>query len=264
MTTRKTLWQEMTRREIDEASRAGFAVIIATGAIEQHGPHLPVDTDISCSYELAKRIAEEMENVLVAPPVWWGYAPMNSGFPGLLTVRIETFLDLLRDICTSMLDQGFRKIFLLNGHGPNEDLLRLLVQDIRRTHDVPIACASWYDLAAEEIQRVRDSGMGGIGHAGELETSMQLFLRGEGMLDMASAKAHYIDPVEDFGSSFGWNDMFGRGMVYIGLHNIVVNPLGIYGDPTLASAEKGEHIAAAVVDNAVAFLEEYIDRCDAP
>src|SRR5690554_3881324 len=110
-------WSEMTSPEIAKASEECAVVLLPIGAIEQHGPHLPVDTDISGAWEVAKELARRKPYSIVAPPVWWGLSGSHRAFAGTLTLRPATFYALLHDICVSLIDQGFQKIVLVVGHG---------------------------------------------------------------------------------------------------------------------------------------------------
>lgn len=252
----KFLWNEMNRREIEKAQQAGYMIIIPVGSIEQHGPHLPVDTDINSSYEIAKRAAMKRGDVLICPPVWFGYSPHHMGFHGTITIRLETFLDLLKDICDSLYQHGFRKMLILNGHGGNRALINLVVNDFMRTHRTKILAASYWDLAAREIRSIRKSEPGGMGHACELETSVQLYLR-QNLVDTSEISKETWTPKTRFGISHGARDLLDSGSVTIGFDFAESAPKGIMGDPTVASADTGEKIVAAVVDRLVDLLEEY-------
>jgi len=246
----------MNRQEIEKAQKAGDMVVIPVGSIEQHGPHLPVDTDIHSAYEIAKRAALKRGDVLVCPPVWFGYSPHHMGFHGTLTIRLETFLNLLKDICDSLYQHGFRKMLILNGHGGNRALINLVANDFMRTHRTKILAASYWDLAAQEIRNLRKSEPGGMGHACELETSVQLYLRRD-LVDTGQVSKETWTPKSRFGISYGPRDLLDSGSVTIGFDFAESAPRGIMGDPTVASADTGEKVVAAVVDRLVDLLEEY-------
>jgi creatinine amidohydrolase/Fe(II)-dependent formamide hydrolase-like protein len=109
----------MRRGEIAEAAREGAVVIVPMGAIEQHGPHLPLNTDIYDALAIAQRAAELVEEfpVLVAPPIWWGLSNEHMDLPGTINVRLETLTAVVSDVCHSIHAHGFDKIVLLSGHG---------------------------------------------------------------------------------------------------------------------------------------------------
>src|SRR5436190_17297377 len=115
------LWAELRRDEIAAARDARAVVVVPIGAIEQHGPHLPVNTDISAAWAIAIRLSVACEDppVLVAPAVPWGVSHYHMVFPGTLTLTVESLSELLLDLCRSIAHNGFRRIVLLNGHGGN-------------------------------------------------------------------------------------------------------------------------------------------------
>jgi len=110
---RGILWAEMTREDLKAALGQDPVVIVPVGAIEQHGPHLPVDTDANGVYELAVRAATAQSGVIVAPPIWWGYSHNHRAWPGLITLSSETLIQVVQDICLSIHQQGFRRIIVL-------------------------------------------------------------------------------------------------------------------------------------------------------
>ena len=93
-------------------AQRGALVILPIGSVEQHGPHLPLDVNISVPYLLAVRAAVRCADlpVLVAPPLMLGVAHYKMGEPGTISLRLETFLDVLRDVARSIWRNGFRRI----------------------------------------------------------------------------------------------------------------------------------------------------------
>jgi creatinine amidohydrolase len=253
---RKILWAEMTRIEVAEAARKDTLVIVPVGAIEQHGPHLPVNVDIADAFEIARRVAQRERDVLVAPPVWWGYSPYHAGLAGTISLRPETYLALLEDVLDGIISHGFRKIFLLNGHGGNRNLISVAVFECMRRTGVSVASASFWDLATEQIAKIRESPKGGMAHACELETSMQLVFQPH-LVKMELATRELVDSRKSYGTSFSFRDLMDFGAVTTGYDIAKTDPTGILGDPTLATAEKGRQILQAVLDGISRFIKEY-------
>ena len=250
------LWQDMTAPQLAEARTERSVVLLPIGAIEQHGSHLPVDTDIAGAYESAVEASRRCSYAIVAPPVWWGLSGAHREFPGLLTLRRATFVSLLEDLCTSMVDQGFEKIALIVGHAPNKPVVQAFVGEYMEDHGTALLQLNYVNLAAELFGRIRKSKLGGASHAGELETSLQMHLRpGQIMLD--AAPVHYIDPKRDFGLSAAKKDMFSAGEATVGFDFKASFPDGVMGDPTLASAETGRQLFAVIVERLCAILDEY-------
>jgi len=252
----KILWAEMTRPELEQAAKKDTLVILPVGAIEQHGPHLPVNTDTCDAYEIAKLVAKRERDVLVAPPVWWGYSPYHAGFAGTISLRPEVYLNLLQDVCDGILSHGFRKLFILNGHGGNRNLISVAVFECMRRTGVSIAAASFWDMATERIREVRESPKGGMGHSCELETSVQLVFQ-PALVKQDLASRQMVDSLRSYGTSMSFKDLMDFGAVTTGYDLTRTDPTGILGDPTVASAEKGQRIVDAVLDGIAAFIKEY-------
>jgi creatinine amidohydrolase len=249
------LWAEMSRLEIARAAGTDTLVIVPVGAIEQHGPHLPVNVDTVDAFEIAKLVARRERDVLVAPPVWWGYSPYHARLAGTISLRPETYLALLQDVLDAIMSHGFRKIFLLNGHGGNRNLLSVAVFECMRRTGVSVASASYWDLAADQIAAIRESPKGGMAHACELETSLQLVLQ-PSLVRMELATCELVDPRKSYGTSLSFRDLMDFGAVTTGYDIATTDPTGILGDPTLASAEKGQRILVAVLDGISKFIKE--------
>jgi len=124
---KRCLIEEMTPEEITEALRTVDTVLVPLGTIEQHGPHLPVGTDVLIPMEIAKRVAEKGK-VLVAPPIYYGNSLSMEEMRGVVTITPEALATLLFDLCKSLAKQGFRKIVFLNGHGGNVQVLDFIGQ----------------------------------------------------------------------------------------------------------------------------------------
>ena len=173
------VWGEMTAAELGECAAAGDVVLLPIGAVEQHGPHLPTDVDIRGAIETANAAAAQRDYMVVAPPVWWGLSGAHKGFPGLLTVRVETFLALLEDLCESIVDDGFKKIVLVVGHGSNKPPVQMFVGQFAQKTGVNILQLNYLNLGSAKFQEIRQSGLGGDFHAGEAETALILHLAPE-------------------------------------------------------------------------------------
>jgi len=177
---KKVLWQEMRRTEVEQAAKAGAVVIIPVGSIEQHANHLPLNTDINCCSSIAQRAAELVDDfpVLVAPPIWMGLSMGHMDHPGTISLKLHTFIDVLTEVATSIAAQGFKKLFFLNGHGGNAGVINSMrVKLMNEDRSVPSCIAyTYWRLIDKELQSISETDYR-IGHAGEIETSLQLFLQ---------------------------------------------------------------------------------------
>ncbi|MBI3976792.1 MAG: creatininase family protein [Chloroflexi bacterium] len=246
--TRKVLWQEMRRGEIEEVAKAEGIPIVPVGSIEQHGPHLPLNTDICDAWSIAQRAAERSERfpIVVAPPIWWGVSPYHMGFPGTISLRPETLDALIVDVCTSIHAHGFAKIVLLNGHGGN--FLQPVVTRLT-AEGVPTAVVTYWDLMREEMAAISQTDGGSIGHSGEMETSLQLFLQPH-LVATELIGPHLTGPT-------AWPARRGILAAGFGLvdHLQRDQPTGVAGDPTAGTAAKGEQIVEAAVRCLLRYLE---------
>lgn len=170
------LLAELTREEIRQIA-PNATVIIPTAAIEQHGPHLPIITDTLLVGEVARRSAEVASRdvpVFVAPTLPYGISAHHRPFPGVLSLNINTFVDVLRDLGESLAISGFKRVFILNGHGGNDEAVRLVTRDIGLMHNVLAGAASYWTLAAPALRsRTEIEKLGSLpGHAGAFETAL--------------------------------------------------------------------------------------------
>jgi creatinine amidohydrolase len=114
---------EMTWEEVRDAAGEGYGVLLPVGSTEQHGPHLPLATDVLLPFALAKGVATRTR-VVIAPPIAYGYQskPLSGGgqgFPGTTSVRGATLISLLRDVVGELIRSGFKKIIITNWHYEN-------------------------------------------------------------------------------------------------------------------------------------------------
>lgn len=175
---KKIFWQEMWRHEFHEALEKDPVIILPTGSIEQHGPHCPMDVDISIPFHLAVEVAQTVDEfpTIVAPPLWWGLSHYNKGFPGTISLELETFQHVLADVCRSIYENGFKRIVVLNGHGGNDAPVRT-VRDTISEENIFIISYSWWQSVEKEMGELSEADGSSVGHAGEWETSVQLYLR---------------------------------------------------------------------------------------
>jgi creatinine amidohydrolase len=141
-------------------------VILPVGTVEAHGI-IPLGTDIIIPERLSEMIADAM-NVLIAPTVNYGITKSLLPYPGSMTVSQKAFSDYTFEVCAGLADNGFRKIFIMNGHGGNIDDLRTIVRQLWAEKRVYSAAISWW-LLCEDIVREVYGETGG--HAGLDETA---------------------------------------------------------------------------------------------
>jgi len=178
----RLLLQELTREEARAIASEAIAVL-PVGATEQHGPHLPVGTDaFGVEYvarEAAKAVAGRIP-IVVTPTLPFGSSHHHLPFGGTMSLSTETYYRVVSELAGSLIAGGFRRIFILNGHGGNSELIQLVARDLALTHQAHLAAASYWTVAWDALVAL-DAHQGGRlpGHAGAFETSLILALRPE-------------------------------------------------------------------------------------
>lgn len=235
---------EATTHEINRLDRARTAVVVPFAAVEQHGPHLPVGTDTIITQALGERLEKRIpDRVLLLPVELFGSSPHHLVFSGTLSLTSRTFLEVAWELADSLARHGFHHFLLLNGHGGNQALLNVAVQEIRlKRPELKIAHATYWTVAAEEFARIRESKEGGMGHACEMETSILLALRPE--LVRRELAEPGGDPPR---SAWDHHDMLRPALVGQFRFWSEMTRNGVLGDPTLAKAAKGERFLEAAV-----------------
>lgn len=170
---------ELNREQLRAATDS--LVILPIGATEQHGPHLPTGTDfftITAVAEEAARIAGAEIPVIVTPALPFGSSDHHFLFGGTLSFSTETYYRVLRELVESLVTDGFRRIFVVNGHGGNHELAELAARDVALKQKAHVAAGSYWAIAWEGLVAAgAHKGRRLPGHAGDFETSMMLALR---------------------------------------------------------------------------------------
>lgn len=209
------LWEERNRTEVGEYAERGAVVVVPIGSLEQHGVALPVSTDSRDLTFVAHRGAQLAEGVpvLVTPVIPFGVSPHHMMYGGTISLRVETVVALLTDICESIVADGFDRILILNGHGGNSNTVGAAALQLKHQLKRQIEALTWWDLIPEVIDAVREGPCRTIGHAGESECSCILALTPD------AVRKDQLKLVE-----------------------------GVSDDPSLGTAEKGRRILEAAAE----------------
>ena len=188
--------------------------MLPLGSVEQHGNHMPLGTDTMLAHAVSLAAAARAGDAFVLPPPWFGFSAHHMRFPGSVTLRAETLIAVAEDIVASLVQHGFRRILIVNGHGGNAGVIDVLASTLGHRHygAARIAALTYFQLARHAIAELRRSEPGGMGHACEFETAM--------------VRAFAARPGED---RKGRDDLSGSR---IGLSDD--RSLGIIGDPHLS------------------------------
>jgi creatinine amidohydrolase len=228
--------------------------VLPIGSVEDHGKHLPLDVDNfligSVCDEVARRIPDE---VVLLPLIPFGFEDHHMSFPGTITVRAEHLEAFVLDITLSLAHHGFRKILIADGHGSNMPILDLVCRKTIIQSDALCACFIWPALIADLLRKTRDSAYpGGMSHACELETSVYLHLNGSAVqMDKAEKEMGFHK------SKYYWHDLAGGPPVRMQEWWSRISRTGVVGDPTLATADKGQRWFEATVAAMIEFVREF-------
>jgi creatinine amidohydrolase len=253
-------WAGKTAPEVRSiAERDGSVLVVPVGSIEQHGNHMPVATDTilvdAVAHHSAERVVEELP-ILVTPPVWSGYSPHHMVLGGTITLEYDDLLDTIEDIADSALDNGFDSLLLLNGHGGNASLVSSATSTIGTRHpEVEVLALTYFQLAASFIDDIRDTELGGMAHAGEFETSMMMHLRPELVHEDRMEGTNMDEPYPQ-----GGKDLVAGGPLSVYRDFTEYSATGAIGDPTVATAEKGERILERLCEEMESILTQMHER----
>jgi creatinine amidohydrolase len=248
------LLEDLSWPEVRKLKPGKKVILFPLGSFEQHGPHLPLTTDTDIVTAIARRLEQKRpDKILCLPTLWPGHSTHHLLFPGTLSVRQMPYIQLVIELCHSIVKFGAKKVFLLNGHGGNDVPLRAALRELKSDFPkVRFVFASYWSLAAQSIAQVRESAPGGLGHACEMETSIMLHLhpaRVKPRLARRDGPKH-TDPYRK-------SDMqYGRPVYFVNEFHEVTNT-GTIGHPELATAEKGKRFLDAIVKDVAAFADEF-------
>jgi creatinine amidohydrolase len=255
--------ERMTWPEV-EAVRAGGvdAVLIPIGSTEQHGRHMPLDTDCLIARELCRLAAEagEAEGVrlLVAPTLNVTLSWYHMQFPGGLRLSTATFLTVFRGVRLAA-HHGFERLIAVNGHGGNNAALTVAVNHTMETTGRRVFLVLWWDLAADVLGEIE----GPMIHAEEAETSIALAL-GQRVIESEASRDAYDRGETVRAAGLPWTSFGKYGLTHKGPGVVVpmdmlrdVTASGVVGDATKARRETGERVVAALVPRMVQVAREF-------
>ncbi len=178
--------EEMNAIQLRKNLNNKTVAILVFGACENHGDHMPFGADFLVPMELAKRVAASARNVLVLPAFPYGVSSHHSDFQMTITLKPNTLIRAIEDVCSSLIRNGINRILILNGHDGNIAPIELSARTIKERYPVVvIACLeAWWTLVSKTKNLFDDSQ--GLGHGGEAETSVMLSVRPD-LVDMRYA-----------------------------------------------------------------------------
>jgi creatinine amidohydrolase len=244
---------EMRWPEVEELLTKPNVVILPIGATEQHGRHLPLNTDTLSTVHFAEQVANRITDehgirVVVAPAIPYGETrgtpPFSQLLPGTISITGDTVIRLIEEVVRSLVSQGFKNILVLSGHLENTTPIAVALRRVSIDFpDAGLYGANWFHLASGAWSQIRKGGKAGAGHSCEKETSICLALQPQNVA---------LDEVVTGTRSFSLPDKYifpmPAGPVFFHSRVSGTRAGGIMGDPSAATREAGEKLIAAVLD----------------
>ena len=219
--------------------------ILPVGAVEQHGPHLPLGVDIWLAHAVALAAAEGEQGMRVCETLAYGSSHHHRAFAGTMSLSPDTFIAVLVDLCTCLSEDGFLPV-ILNGHGGNRAAMQVATTKLGQ-RGVTSAGFSYFDLIADVAAEVLPDAAGGTGHACALETSLMMHV----------VPASVREPLIPEGTTPpSWPDphLFSGSAVTVWRPFETIRDNGVIGTPSEASRQAGETLFTAAVERSRATI----------
>jgi creatinine amidohydrolase len=247
----KLLLEEMTREEAREAFAQGAMVVLPTGSIEQHGPHLPLMTDTAVVTHVARaagaRAAEQVP-VVVAPTMHYGVSHHHMAFAGTMSLTGHIYVEAVKELVRCLYRHGVRQVLLLNGHGGNQNPNGVVAQALIHEEglQMSLAHASYWTIASKALVEAGASDVAPSfpGHAGGFETSLMLALRP----DLVNLEARR-PPAAGLSSA-----------PHTVEHGAFARAGGTSDDASRASVEAGQRLLDATINAVADYLVQFYER----
>lgn len=232
------LLEQITMKEFEDYLSRTKIIVFPYGTVEEHGSHLPLNTD-SLIIREALLLAAKRKMFFIAPLIPYGVCSMTKDHPGTISITPETLRRLTEDLVTDAYAKGLRRVLLATGHGGTlhyAALREAAEKLVERFSDIKIALFSPFDLLAREISEISETP--NDSHAGEIETSIVLHLAPK--LVKGRAEEGYPRHPRPF----------------IVKDKLKYWPGGVWGNPGKASVEKGEKAISLIADKVVEIIGE--------
>ena len=243
----------LTWTEIEQMpDKENVVIIQPVGAIEQHGPHLPIAVDSAISLGVLGKALEQLSDVpaYALPCLYYGKSNEHSGFPGTITLSAETLLSVIKEVAQSLYHSGFRKLVLMNSHGGQPQIMEIAARDLHQEHPdfAVFPLFTWrvpHSAGDLLTPQEREYGI----HAGDAETSIMLSLLPE-QVKMERAVKEYPQGLPE-------NSLLDmEGKLPFAWLTKELSQSGVMGDATAATKEKGDRILQSVAEGWVRVIQD--------
>ena len=258
----------MNYAEIGAIAKERSVLLLPVGCVEQHGPAGFTGADTILAEYVCRGTAEALDDVYVAPPLWFGYTPYGS-FPGTVSLRLATLEALVQDVVEGYVAHGFRHLVVVNNHGPNEAAIEPVAARVRRQHGIVLSILYPWKLANHVAADLYPNAQAVYGHGGEPTISVMMALA-PGVITLpgttipaavvasGAAPRGYVSPEGPFQVTSYRAARFAG--FEVGLFNEAsrVLPSGASGAWTVATEERGREILRRIVDYAIQFVAAFL------
>ena len=241
---------ELTWPDVKDFLAVHGVAVVPVGSCEQHGPHLPIDTDAYDAFWLSLKAAEKAQCTIVVPPLNYGVSLHHMDFPGTVTLSPYTLEQVAYEVVYSLTKHGFKKILFENGHGGNTPALEAAVQRIKADTNAFVVIDT-VSLIPDFIEKFIENPYDA--HAGEFETSTTLANR-ENFVVKERIKKPKIKLPDSKYTKIGLKETGPK--VSWGFRTKEISETGVIGDPTKASKEKGETAWKLAIERLADLLTE--------
>lgn len=233
-------------------------ILMPLGAVEQHGPHLATGTDSLIVTKIAASAEQQRKHdIILTPTLSFGSSHHHISFGGTISLPADLYTQVLRELVSSLIQTGFRKIILLNGHGgnitPARQALSLLSKDFDTKFQLNIALATYWELAGSAFAGDSPMESPALSHACEYETSLMLHLFPEGVFREKIQRAQR--PAQN--GYIPWEDDVPYSGVTLFKQTAFISSNGSSGEPQLGTAEKGAHLLSMATTALVQFIDSF-------
>ena len=241
MDKQSSLLEEMNSFQVNKTVNSDSIALLVFGACENHGDHMPFGSDFIFPLELAKRISIKIRNLIILPPIPYGVSLHHKKFFMTINLEPNTLVNLIENIFSSLIDNGIKKILIINGHDGNIAPIEIASRNTKdKFPKVTIACLeSWWTLVGELSSNLFEV-WNGMGHGGEAETSAMLYVRP----DLVTIKRAPADTIPNLPEHV---------RVYWNIDELTKT--GATGASKKATTKKGKVIIQILEDLLVSFIE---------
>lgn len=254
MTLKHRFWADYTARDFAALDRENLIAVLPVGAIEQHGPHLPLSVDTAIINGIVAATVPLIPAscpAIFLPTTSVGKSNEHSAWPGTLTHSAQTLMAMWSEIGDSVAAAGVRRLVMLNSHGGQIAVMDIVARDLRIKHKMIAVAANWFAMGLPEGLLTPEEDRFGI-HAGDMETSVMLALH-QDLVQMEHAR-NFTPRIAALARD---NQHLGLSMAgKIGWQMQDINAAGAAGDATQASAEKGRAFIDHAARQIVTLLQE--------